>query len=82
MTSITETRVRETNIVQALLVQPSRDGQNVQQANGLAATTGLAGPQVWDQPHRIVLEELSEAQPLDWLRGCIDTVVVRAKRGT
>jgi transposase len=36
---------------------------------------------VWDRLHRIVLEELSEAELLDWSRGCVDAVSVRAKRG-
>ncbi len=36
---------------------------------------------VWDRLHRVVLEELSEAQVLDWSRGCIDAVSVRAKGG-
>ncbi len=36
---------------------------------------------VWDRLHRLVLDELSEAQLIDWSRGCIDSVSVRAKRG-
>jgi transposase len=36
---------------------------------------------VWDRLHRIILEELSEAQLLDWSRGCVDAVSVRAKGG-
>jgi len=36
---------------------------------------------VWDRLHRLVLDELSEAQLLDWSRGCIDAVSVRSKRG-
>ena len=36
---------------------------------------------VWDRLHCIVLEELSEAQLLDWSSGCIDAVSVLAKRG-
>jgi transposase len=36
---------------------------------------------VWDRLHRLVLDGLSEAQLLDWSRGCIDSVSVRAKRG-
>jgi transposase len=36
---------------------------------------------VWDQLHRRVLDELSEADLLDWSRASIDAVSVRAKRG-
>ncbi len=36
---------------------------------------------VWDRLHRLVLDELSEAQRIDWSRGCVDSVSVRAKRG-
>ena len=36
---------------------------------------------VWDRLHRLVLDELSENQLIDWSRGCIDSVSVRAKRG-
>jgi transposase len=36
---------------------------------------------VWDRLHRLVLDELSQAQLLDWSRGCIDGVSVRSKRG-
>ncbi len=36
---------------------------------------------VWDRLRRLVLDELSEARLLDWSRGCIDSVSVRARRG-
>lgn len=36
---------------------------------------------VWDRLHRLVLTELSEAELIDWSRGCIDSVSARAKRG-
>ncbi|NMH98736.1 transposase [Pseudonocardia sp. K10HN5] len=36
---------------------------------------------VWDRLHRRVLDELPEAELLDWSRACIDAVSVRAKRG-
>jgi transposase len=36
---------------------------------------------VWDRLHRLVLDELSEADVLDWSRASIDAVSVRAKRG-
>lgn len=36
---------------------------------------------VWDRLHQLVLDELSDAQPLDWSRACIDGVSVRSKRG-
>lgn len=36
---------------------------------------------VWDQLHRRVLEELSDAEVLDWSRASVDAVSVRAKRG-
>ena len=36
---------------------------------------------VWDRLHQLVLDELSEAQLLDWSRACIDGVSVRSKRG-
>jgi hypothetical protein len=35
---------------------------------------------VWDRLHRRVLDELSEAELLDWSRASIDAVSVRAKR--
>ena len=31
--------------------------------------------------HRLVLDELSEAQLIDWSRGCIGSASVRARRG-
>jgi hypothetical protein len=34
---------------------------------------------VWDPLHRLVLDELSEAELIDWSRGCGDSVSVRAK---
>jgi hypothetical protein len=36
---------------------------------------------VWDRPHGLVLDELSENQLIDWSRGCVDSVSVRAKGG-
>jgi len=36
---------------------------------------------VWDRLHQLVLDELSEAQLLDWSRACIDGVSVRSKGG-
>jgi transposase len=36
---------------------------------------------VWDRLHQLVLDELSQAELLDWSRGCIDGVSVRSKRG-
>lgn len=36
---------------------------------------------VWETLHQRVLGELSEEQTLDWSRGSIDSVAVRAKRG-
>jgi hypothetical protein len=36
---------------------------------------------MWDRLHRLVLDELSDADVLDWSRACIDAVSVRAKRG-
>ena len=36
---------------------------------------------VWDRLHQLVLDELSEAESIDWSRGCIDSVSVRAERG-
>jgi transposase len=36
---------------------------------------------VWDRLHRLVLDELSDAQLLGWSRACIDAVSVRAERG-
>jgi transposase len=36
---------------------------------------------VWDRLHRLVLDELSENQLIDWSRGCIDSVSVRGKGG-
>jgi len=36
---------------------------------------------VWERLHRLVLDELSDADVLDWSRACIDGVAVRAKRG-
>lgn len=36
---------------------------------------------VWDALKRVVLDELSAAQVLDWSRANIDSVAVRAKRG-
>ena len=36
---------------------------------------------VWDRLHQAVLDELSDAAVIDWSRGCIDAVAVRAKRG-
>lgn len=35
----------------------------------------------WDQLHRAVLDELPEADVLDWGRASVDAVSVRAKRG-
>ena len=34
---------------------------------------------VWERLHRLVLDELSDAEVLDRSRGCIDSVSVRAK---
>jgi transposase len=39
------------------------------------------GAGVWDRLHRLVLDELSNIDELDWTRGCIDAVSVRSKRG-
>jgi transposase len=36
---------------------------------------------VWERLHQLVLDELSEAEVLDWSRANIDAVSVRAKRG-
>jgi transposase len=36
---------------------------------------------VWDRLHQAVLDELCDAAVIDWSRGCIDAVAVRAKRG-
>lgn len=36
---------------------------------------------VWDDVHRLVLDELSRRGELDWSRCSIDSVSVRAKRG-
>jgi hypothetical protein len=36
---------------------------------------------VWDRLHQLVLDELSEAELLDWSGASIDAVSVRAKRG-
>lgn len=36
---------------------------------------------MWDRPHQLVLDELSDAQLLDWSRACIDGVSVRSKGG-
>ena len=36
---------------------------------------------VWDRLQRLVLGELSEAKLIDWSRGCIDSVSVRAEWG-
>ena len=36
---------------------------------------------VWDRLHQLVLDELSEADVLDWSRASVDAVSVRAKRG-
>jgi hypothetical protein len=33
---------------------------------------------VWDRLHQAVLDELSDAAVIDWSRGCIDAVAVRA----
>jgi transposase len=35
---------------------------------------------VWERPHPLFLDELSEAKLLDWSRASIDAVSVRAKR--
>ena len=40
------------------------------------------GAEVCDRLHQLVLDELSEAKLIDWSCGCIDSVSVRAKRGT
>ena len=34
---------------------------------------------VWERLYRLVLNELSDAEVLDWSRGCIDSLSVRAK---
>lgn len=36
---------------------------------------------VWDRLHRPVLDELSEAELIDWSRGRVDAVSIRAIRG-
>ena len=36
---------------------------------------------VWDRLHQLVLDGLSDADVLDWSRGCVDAVSVRSKRG-
>jgi transposase len=36
---------------------------------------------VWERLHRLVLDELSEAELLDWSRASVDAVSVRAKGG-
>jgi transposase len=36
---------------------------------------------VWERLHQLVLDELSEAEVLNWSRASIDAVSVRAKRG-
>jgi hypothetical protein len=37
--------------------------------------------EVWDRLHRLVLNELSKEELIDWSRGCIDSVSARAKVG-
>jgi len=34
---------------------------------------------VWERLHRLMLDELSDAEVLDWSRGCIDSLSVRAE---
>jgi transposase len=36
---------------------------------------------VWYRLRQLVLDELSDAQLLDWSQACIDAVSVRSKRG-
>ena len=36
---------------------------------------------VWDRLHQLVLDELSDADVLDWSRGCLDAVSVRCRCG-
>ena len=36
---------------------------------------------VWERLHQLVLDELSEAELLDWSRASVDAVSVRAKGG-
>jgi hypothetical protein len=35
---------------------------------------------VWDRLHRLVLDELPEAELIDWSRGCVDSMSVRPRR--
>jgi transposase len=37
---------------------------------------------VWDRLHQLVLDELSDADVLDWSRGCVDAVSRPARRPT
>jgi hypothetical protein len=34
---------------------------------------------VWERLHRLMLDELSDAEVLEWSRGCIDSLSVRAE---
>ena len=36
---------------------------------------------VWQQLHAALLDQLGRAGQIDWSRGCLDTLSVRAKRG-
>jgi transposase len=36
---------------------------------------------VWDRLHRAILDRLGQQGLIDWSRGCLDGVSVRAKRG-
>lgn len=36
---------------------------------------------VWDELHRVLLEELNDAGRIDWERGALDASSIRAKRG-
>ncbi len=35
---------------------------------------------MWDRLHRLVLDELPEAELIDWSRGCVDSMSVRPRR--
>jgi transposase len=36
---------------------------------------------VWEELHRVLLEELNDAGRIDWERGALDASNIRAKRG-
>jgi hypothetical protein len=47
----------------------------------LAAAARLAGGEVWDRLHRTLLDELGEADQIDWERACLDSASVLANKG-